>query len=113
MARARVQELTQIIVSDIQPLQTKVFLDKLDRINSDHQANRDLIKHYIRRGLTRYEQQMDQTSRFSIGEQISVADIVLYAQCQNLSEFDIECYQGVQRIYKLMDSILGKHPDQN
>ena len=91
----RVRELVQIIVSDIQPLQTRTLLSKLNE-----ESGKEIIRYYIDRGLQRYDRMMDQDSDYSVGNQLTAADIALYPQCQNAKGYDIELsnYPNIFRV---------------
>jgi maleylacetoacetate isomerase len=96
----RVKELVQIIVSDIQPLQTQVLLSRLNALNHDPKSNEKLIRSYLERGLQRYDRLMDQNSDYSVGGLITAADIALYPQCQNANGYEIKIsdYPNIYRV---------------
>lgn len=104
--RARVRELSEIIVSGIQPLQNigtirKVSDDKSDRLK--------WINYWITRGFEGVESILSSTSgKYSVGDEITMADLCLIPQVFNarIYEVDISKFKNILRI----DSELKHHP---
>lgn len=99
MARARVRELVQLINSGIHPLQnTKVR----KAISADPEAQRDWCARWIEQGLHAYEARIqDCAGRFSIGDQLSMADLFLVPQIRNAERHraDIRACARIRSIY--------------
>jgi maleylacetoacetate isomerase len=85
--RAKAIELTEIIVSDTQPLQN---LNPQELHSSDPEKKKAWAKYWIERGLRAYETQVTAThGRFSVGDQVTVADLVLIPQLYNALRYDV------------------------
>lgn len=90
--RAQVRQLAQIIVSDIQPVQNMRVLKKLD---ADHNVGADgkqaWAHHWISEGFVALEKVLEQTSgRFSVGDEVTLADLCLVPQVYNARRFGVE-----------------------
>lgn len=73
--RARSLQLAEIINAGVQPLQNRSVLKHVTSIGGDGHA---FAKHFIGRGLAAYERTAGETGgRFSIGDELSVADLYL------------------------------------
>ena len=100
MARARVRELVQLINAGIHPLQnTKVR----KAISADPETQRDWSARWIERGLHAYEARIqDCAGRFSVGDQLSMADLYLVPQVRNAERHraDIGTCTRIRSIYE-------------
>ena len=97
--RARVRQLVQIINADIQPIQN---LRVLQKHSSDQVQKNAWATHWIDLGFKAYEHICgDLHKTFSIGTEITMADLFLIPQCYNARRFDIdlERYPIINKIF--------------
>lgn len=90
--RAKVREIAQLVVSDIQPVQNLRVLKKLD---ADYQAGADgkqaWARHWITEGFVAVEKVIEQTAgEYSVGDQLTMADVCLVPQVYNARRFGVE-----------------------
>jgi maleylacetoacetate isomerase len=98
-ARARVRQLVQIVNSAIHPLQNTAVRKA---ISSDAEAQRAWMRPWIERGLAGYEAHVhDNPGRFSVGDELSMADLYLVPQVRNAERHgaDISRCRRVLSIY--------------
>ena len=97
--RAHVRELVQLVNAGIHPLQnTRVR----KAIAADDAARQRWAAHHIERGLRAYEAHVRKLGgRFSVGDDLTMADLFVVPQAQNAARFgaDIRDCQRVQEIY--------------
>jgi maleylacetoacetate isomerase len=97
--RARIRQLTQIINSDIQPLQNPNVVEK---IFSDPKRKIEWNQLWIRNGLNAYQAIAQTTAgTFSVGDTITAADLCLIPQCYNAlrNEIQLSEFPLLERIY--------------
>lgn len=84
-------ELCEIINSGTQPLQNLSVLQKLqnDFKITDDQKN-DWCKHFIESGLKAYNNKLKMDGPFSMGEEVSAADMFLIPQIYNAKRFKVD-----------------------
>ena len=97
--RARIRQMAQIVNAGIQPLQnlkTMVFY-------SEESEKRNIwSQHWIQNGFTAYERLEKETAgKFSVGNQIPMADLFLIPQCYNAGRFSVslEAFPTIAGIY--------------
>ena len=99
VSRAHVRELVQLVNSGIHPLQnTKVK----KAVSADAEAQRKWCADWIARGLVAYEARIqDRAGRFSLGDQLTMADLYLVPQVRNAERHgsDISGCPRVRAIY--------------
>jgi maleylacetoacetate isomerase len=80
--RAKVRQLSDIITSDIQPIQN---LHVLEKAGGDDQAKRkEWAQYWIRNGFEGFEAVLATTAgKYCVGDQITVADLCLVPQVYN------------------------------
>lgn len=93
-ARAHVRALVQIINAGTQPLQN---LNVLERFSGDKAARAEWARHYIRRGLTAFEELASRLARsggadgpYVCGAAPTMADLFLVPQLYNARRFSID-----------------------
>jgi maleylpyruvate isomerase len=88
LLRARARQLAEMTNSGIQPLQnTSVQAFVKDELNADEEA---WTQHWVRRGLSALEVVTAETAgRFSIGDSLSLPDIVLVPELSFARRFSI------------------------
>jgi maleylpyruvate isomerase len=88
-ARARVRQLAEVVNSSIQPLQNSVVLKHLKtELHVDEQA---WGRHWMGRGLAALEQLVATSAgRFSVGDEVSLADVYLVPQLYNARRFEVD-----------------------
>lgn len=97
--RARIRQLSQIVNAGIQPLQnlkTMVFYSE------ESEKRNAWSKHWIRNGFQAYEALVKETvGKFSVGDQITMADLFLIPQCYNAKRFSVplEEFSTIASIY--------------
>ena len=97
--RARVRELVQLVNAGIHPLQNTIVRHA---IASDEAAQRAWCARWIERGLRAYEAQLAKhSSRFSVGDELTMADLFLIPQVHNARRFGavLDTCPKVQLIY--------------
>lgn len=83
--RARVRELVQLVNADIHPLQNTIVRKA---ISPDAEAQRAWCARWIERGLRAYETQLARHGgAFSVGDELSMAELFLVPQVQNALRF--------------------------
>ncbi len=86
--RAHSRALAELINAGIQPLQN---LTAMARHSSDPEAQKEWVRFWIRKGLGAYSAWAEsQAGRFSVGDQLSYADLFLIPQCYSSGRFGIE-----------------------
>lgn len=91
--RARVRQLVETINAGVQPLQNLVVLA---RVSSDREAQQAWAGFYIERGLLAYEQLLGLVASegasgpFSMGAELSAADLFLVPQMNVARRFKVE-----------------------
>lgn len=96
--RAKVRELAAIIAAGTQPLQN---LFVLNTISGFGQNKLDWARMIISRGLRTYESSIQTTAgKYSMGSQVSLADLCLIPQVYNAHRFKVNMHQ-----YPLCDRI--------
>jgi maleylacetoacetate isomerase len=89
--RARVRAATQLIASDIHPINNLRVLRYLKDVLGHSQS--DVVgwmRHWMRSGLAAYGQLIDPDSRFSFGDAPSLADICLVPQLYNARRWELD-----------------------
>lgn len=98
-ARARVRELVQLINSGIHPLQNTIT--RL-AVSQDPEIQRAWMCRWIERGLAAYEAHIaGERGRFSLGDQLTMADLYLIPQVRNAERHraDISGCRRVHEVY--------------
>ncbi len=111
-------QLTEIINSDIQPLQN---LSALKKLVNDYKISEEQkiswIQHWIELGLQSYEKILEKTSgQYSIGDQPTMADCFLIPQLYNAHRFQLnmENFPLINKIEKnaeLNQAFVKAHPN--
>jgi len=102
--RARVRALSQVLVSDVQPLQnTSVTRYLTETCRVDAAGLSAWLAEWIGRGLATLEELLGREAAgggFCIGARPTLADICLAAQCESARRFEISlaAYPRIQRI---------------
>lgn len=89
-ARAQVRHLVELVNSGIQPLQNTAVLSQLA---ADHAVAepRAFAQYWIRRGLAAMEEVLATSAgRYSSGDQVTLADVVLAPQIEASGRYDID-----------------------
>lgn len=116
LERARARQLAEVINSGTQPLQNLAVIQKLrDELGQDAKS---WSAYWIRRGLEAYEEMARrEDGPFSVGEQVSMADICLIPQLYNARRFEVEL-GDLTRCLAIEDACLKlrafqvSHPDE-
>lgn len=89
--RAHVRGLAQLIVADIQPLQNLGVTRHLQTLGLDESQVATWTRHWITRGLTVFEQQLQRgrAGDFCHGQSPTLADICLIPQCYAARRFGV------------------------
>jgi maleylacetoacetate isomerase len=91
LSRARVRSLSQLIASEVQPLQN---LRVLSHLKSEHhfdpQRTIEWTKHWMMRGFDALERQLVDGDRYCVGDEISMADLALIPQLYNARRFKLD-----------------------
>lgn len=117
--RAKVRQLSEIINAGTQPLQNLSTLDFLgDAFGADTEQKKKWSQYWIRKGLKAFESVASHThGRFSVGDEISMADFCMVAQCYNaerneipLSEFPL--LQKIREAAMETQGYMASEPNQ-
>lgn len=113
LARARVRELTHIIVSDVQPLQncdvvsTMVSCcsdaaDHLDPLADPNGVKRDWIARFTHKGFRKIENLLQDADMFCYGNAPTMADMALVPQVINALYYDVNLadYPNINKVYR-------------
>lgn len=112
--RALVRQLTQIINAGTHPLQN---LSTQKYYSEDVEKRKTWTQHWIKNGLGVYEKIATKTAgNFSVGDQITMADLCLIPQCYNAIRNSIEmsAFPTIKRIYEAslqIETCQKSHPD--
>ena len=101
LQRARVREFVQWVNSGIHPLQNTIVRRAIASEQAEQHA---WSARWIERGLRAYELQLDKRrSRFSVGQELSMAELFLVPQVLNAERFgaDLADCPRVRAIYEL------------
>lgn len=99
VARAKVRVLTDIIVADTQPVNGMRVSKQLGDLGQDVKA---WTQKFMALGLDAYEEVASKTAgKYSVGDELSLADVVLVPQCWNAGRVGLELsrWPTVQRIF--------------
>ena len=114
LERAKTRQLAQIVNAGIQPIQN---LKVMNFYSSDAEKKKSWSVYWITEGLKTYEALVKKTAGlFSVGNQISMADLFLIPQCYNAHRFGIHL-QPFPTIARIEQSCLNTdackkaHPD--
>ena len=98
--RARIRHLAEIINAGTQPLQN---LTPMFRHSDDPDERKRWSAYFIQAGLEAYETMVQQTAGiYSVGDQITLADLCVIPQCYNAGRYDVpmEQFPILNRIYR-------------
>lgn len=85
--RAHIRALCEVINSGTQPVQN---LPVLDYYSEDPEKRKEWMRFFIHRGLTAYEKLVAaKAGKFSVGDQLTAADVFLVPQCYNAIRNDL------------------------
>lgn len=88
LQRARVRELVNIVACDIQP---PTNLRILKRVNGLGVTNQQWFREYMERPLAAYERILGDTAgKFSIGDEVSLADVCLAPAIENALRWEVD-----------------------
>ncbi len=105
-ARARVRALTNIVTSDIQPLENTGTIRYLrEHLKHDEATQIEWFNYWIAKGFQALEKQLassPETGRFSHGDNVTIADIALVPQVSNAFRhgLDMTPFPTIKRIYE-------------
>lgn len=113
--KALVRQLSEIINAGTHPLQN---LQAQKYYSEDLEKRKVWATHWIKNGLTAYEKLASKTAGgFSVGDQVTMADLCLIPQCYNAMRNDISLdeFPNVKRIYEnalKTEACQKSHPDR-
>jgi len=111
--RAKVRQIVEMVCSDIQPLQN---LRVLKRVGEEKKG--EWGKFWIEDGFRALEKVLSaSSSRYCVGEEITLADCVLVPQVYNANRFlvDMSLFPTISRIHNelmALDAFQRAHPDR-
>merc|ERR550532_429376 len=102
--RAKSRIIAEIVNAWIQPLQNPGNWDTLQEFGVDKSRNIEFSTRYIAKGMTVLEKMLGESAgKFSVGDEVSVADIFLVPQVYNainrFGKIDPSPYPTVKRVY--------------
>lgn len=94
IARSKIRQLSQLVVSDIHPLNNLRVLQYLSKtLEVDDEERQTWYHHWILKGFQAYEAILEQNQSngtFSVGEELSLADVCLIPQIYNAQRYDVD-----------------------
>ena len=109
--RARVRALSNMIASEIHPLNNLRVLFRLrDQFGADEEAQKEWFTHWVEMTFDAIEAalvQSDKTGIYCHGDTPTMADICLYAQVWNNRRFDVplETWPVISRIFNELNKL--------
>ena len=103
LARARVRSLSQLVASEIHPLNNLRALEHLRRLGQSEEQVVAWYRHWIADGLAKLEAELARApGRFSHGDSPTIADCCLVPQVFNARryEFDPKPYPTLMRVFE-------------
>ena len=100
IGRARVRELVSIIANDVQPPTNLRVLKRVKELGGDMKT---WAKEIMTEGLRAYDKVAEKyAGEYSVGDEITMADVVLAPACEGALRFeiDLEQFPTVSRVYK-------------
>jgi maleylacetoacetate isomerase len=98
LSRLRARQLAEIINSGTQPVHNPA----VSQLHSEDPAEQKRwTQHWMHNGFAAYEHwARDSAGRFSVGDEVSIADICLVPQCYNAARFEVslDAYPTVKRV---------------
>ncbi|MCC6276633.1 MAG: maleylacetoacetate isomerase [Oligoflexia bacterium] len=113
--RARIRALAEFINAGTQPIQN---LSVAEYYSTDAVTQKKWMAHFIARGLSAYESLLGaQSGKFSVLEQLTLADLCLIPQVYNAlrQEVDLKPYPKIKKIFDhcmTLESCQQSHPDR-
>ncbi len=114
--RARTRALVETINAGIQPVQN---LNVLEMLSDAPETRKKWAQHWIRHGLRSFEAlASDLGGKFSAGDQLTLADLLLVPQCYNAGRQEIDVGAEFPRLKAWVDAALAtpsgqaSHPDR-
>lgn len=105
MKRARVRDLVNVVACDIQPVTNLRILNKVKPLGV---KGEEWQKEFMTAGLETYEQMLkDAAGRFSVGDEVTLADVVLVPAVDNALRFGVEMdqFSKIMKIYQACQNI--------
>ena len=101
--RVKVRELAQIIACDIHPIDNLRVLKYLqENFNITEDEKIQWYHHWIHEGFRKIEEHLLRDDRFCVGNEISLADVVLVPQVFNAKRYkcSLKQYPNTMKVYK-------------
>jgi maleylacetoacetate isomerase len=119
-ARARTRQLVELVNSGTQPLQN---LSVNHYVSSDRDKQAEWARHWITRGLTAIERELELlaseglSGRFAVGDALTAADLFLCPQLYNARRFNVDLTvfpraRAAEEAALATDSARASHPDR-
>ncbi|KAK4502717.1 hypothetical protein PRZ48_006143 [Zasmidium cellare] len=105
LQRARVRELVNIIACDMQP---PTNLRILKRVNGLGVSNQEWFREFMERPLAAYEKILGETTgKFSVGDEVSLADVCLAPAIENALRWDVDMarFPRVMKVFKTIKEL--------
>jgi maleylacetoacetate isomerase len=114
--RAHIRRLAELVNSGIQPLQNPPVMGA---VSKDDEERKKWCQRWIRNGFSAYSEWIRGSSGlFSVGNQITLADLFLIPQCYSALRFEVDLekeFPALAKIYSnalKTDSCQASHPDR-
>jgi maleylacetoacetate isomerase len=114
--RAHIRRLVEIVNSGIQPLQNPPVFGAVSR---DDEERKQWCQRWIRQGMKAYAEWIQGSSgKFSVGNEITMADLYLIPQCYAALRFEIDLEKEFPTLAKIYahaletESCKASHPDR-
>lgn len=110
-------ELVEIINSGIQPLQNLKVIKKLKNdLKVSEEQKLEWIRYFISEGLKAYDSKLGAGTKFSVGDEVTAADMFLIPQLYNAKRFEVDM-SGMPHLLEIeqncckLESFTQAHPD--
>lgn len=121
--RARVRQLVEIVNAGTQPLQNLAVLEHVSHAMNDKNAAKAWAQHFIVRGLSAFEHQLELLARegvtgpHAVGASVTLADLFLVPQLYNARRQDLDLAPyprllSVESAALATDAAKSSHPDR-
>lgn len=116
--RSQVRTLSDLITSDIQPVQNLRVLVKVKEYTDSDEKKVAWGKHFITLGFEALEKHLEKTAgKYCVGDNITVADACLVPQIYNARRFNVDLspFPIITRIEKELEkhtAFQNAHPDK-
>lgn len=116
LERARCIQITQTIVSDIQPLQNLAVTKQVEKLAGEQAKNEWAVFHNQSKLKIINDRLVNNDSRYCVGNEVTLADVCLVPQLYSASRFGIHIKSEFPRLFAIakrlekLDAFRSAHP---